>query len=180
MDIGTQTLAISGTDICDLRVLAPSAIAELRNGLVKTIARIQRAMDRSRRATNPEYFNSNGTIKRLKRTNGRKQIRKWRYSNHYFRLRYKLRDMHRKLATVRKTEHNILANELLAHGNIFYVENMNYKALQKRSKDTKVNIKTGRIHSKKRFGKSLGRCAPAAFLAVLSRKRNATMVKLSE
>ena len=182
LDIGTQTLAISGEDICDLRVLAPSAIAELRNGLVKTIARIQRAMDRSRRATNPQYFNVNGTIKRLKRTNGRKQVRKWRYSNHYFRLRYKLRDMHRKLATVRKTEHNILVNELLAHGNIFYVEDMNYKALQKRSKDTKVNIKTGRIHSKKRFGKSLGRCAPAAFLAILEQKAkryNGQVVRVS-
>lgn len=182
LDIGTQTLAISGTDICDLRVLAPSAVTELRNGLVKTIARIQRAMDRSRRATNPEYFNSNGTIKRLKRENGRKQIRKWQYSNHYLKLRFKLRDLHRKIAAVRKTEHNILANELLAHGNIFYVEDMNYKALQKRSKDTKVNAKTDRIHSKKRFGKSLGRCAPAAFLATLEQKAkryNGQVVRVS-
>lgn len=163
LDIGTQTLAISGTDICDLRVLAPSAVTELRNGLVKTIARIQRAMDRSRRATNPEYFNSNGTIKRLKRENGRKQIRKWQYSNHYLKLRFKLRDLHRKIAAVRKTEHNILANELLAHGNIFYVEDMNYKALQKRSKDTKVNAKTDRIHSKKTFWQIFGPLRSGSF-----------------
>jgi len=182
LDIGTQTLAISGEDICDLRVLAPSAIAELRNGLVKTIARIQRAMDRSRRATNPQYFNANGTIKRLKRTNGRKPIRKWRYSNRYLRLRHKLRDLYQKLATIRKTEHSVLANELLAHGNIFYVEDMNYKALQKRCKDTKINAKTDRIHSKKRFGKSLGRCAPAAFLATLEQKAkryNGQVVRVS-
>lgn len=170
LDIGTQTLAISGKDICDLRVLAPSAVAELRNGLVKEIARIQRAMDRSRRAFNPQYFNADGTVKRLKRKNGHKQIRKWQYSKHYLKLRYKLKDLYRKLAAIRKTEHSILANELLAHGNVFYVEDMNYKALQKRSKETKVNAKTGRIHSKKRFGKSLGCCAPAAFLTILEQK----------
>lgn len=86
------------------------------------------------------------------------------------KLRYKLKDLYRKLAAIRKTEHSILANELLAHGNVFYVEDMNYKALQKRSKETKVNAKTGRIHSKKRFGKSLGCCAPAAFLTILEQK----------
>lgn len=54
-----------------------SNIAEARNGLTKEIARIMRQMDRSRRAMNPQYFNKNGTIKRLKRKNGYKQIRHW-------------------------------------------------------------------------------------------------------
>lgn len=47
---------------------------------------------------------------------------------------------------------------------------LNYKALQKRSKETKVNAKTGRIHTKKRFGKSLSRCAPAMFITILTNK----------
>lgn len=47
---------------------------------------------------------------------------------------------------------------------------MNYKALQKKSKDTKVNTKTGRSRSKNRFGKSLSRCAPAAFVSILKQK----------
>lgn len=47
---------------------------------------------------------------------------------------------------------------------------MNYKALQKRSKKTKTNPKTGRAHSKKRFGKSIGRCAPALFITILGQK----------
>ena len=67
-------------------------------------------------------------------------------------------------------EHNILANELLAYGNEFVVEDMNYKALQKRSKKTKINAKTGRAHTKKRFGKSLSRCAPAKFITILTNK----------
>lgn len=169
LDIGTQTLAISGNDICDLRVLAPSARAQAKS-LVNEIARTQRAMDRSRRATNPKYYNSNGTIKRLKRQHGHKQKRNWKYSRHYYRLRAKLRDLNRRLADIRKMEHNMLANELLQHGNEFIVEDMNYKALQKRSKETKINAKTGRAHTKKRLGKSLSRCAPAKFITILTNK----------
>lgn len=171
LDIGTQTLAISSNDICDLRVLAPSARAQAR-GLTNEIARTQRAMDRSRRVTNPKYYNSDGTIKRLKRQHGQKQKRKWKYSKRYYRLRAKLRNLYRKLADIRKMEHNILANELLAYGNEFVVEDMNYKALQKRSKETKVNPKIGRAHTKKRFGKSLSRCAPAMFISILNKKAN--------
>ena len=169
LDIGTQTLAISGKDICDLRVLAPSARAQAR-GLTNEIARTQRAMDRSRRATNPKYYNPDGTIKRLKRQHGHKQRRDWKYSKHYYRLLAKLRELSRRLADIRKMEHNILANELLEHGNEFVIEDMNYKALQKRSKETKINAKTGRTHTKKRFGKSLSRCAPAKFITILTNK----------
>lgn len=171
IDIGTQTIAFSGKDVCDLRVLAPAARAQAKS-LVNEIASTLRAMDRSRRATNPKYYNPDGTIKRLKRQHGQKQKRKWKYSKRYYRLRAKLRNLYRKLADIRKMEHNILANELLTHGNEFVVEDMNYKALQKRSKETKINSKTGRAHTKKRFGKSLSRCAPAMFISILGKKAN--------
>lgn len=171
IDIGTQTIAFSCKDVCDLRVLAPSARAQAKS-LVNEIAATLRAMNRSRRATNPKYYNPDGTIKRLKRQHGQKQKREWKYSKRYYRLRAKLRNLYCKLADIRKMEHNILANELLAHGNKFVVEDMNYKALQKRSKETKINPKTGRAHTKKRFGKSLSRCAPAMFISILSNKTN--------
>ena len=169
IDIGTQTIAFSCKDVCDLRVLAPSARAQAKS-LVNEIAATLRAMNRSRRATNPKYYNPDGTIKRLKRQHGQKQKRKWKYSKRYYRLRAKLRNLYRKLADIRKMEHNILANELLTYGNEFVVEDMNYKALQKRSKETKINPKTGRAHTKKRFGKSLSRCAPAMFISILGKK----------
>ena len=169
LDIGTQTLAISSNDICDLRVLAPSARAQAKS-LVNEITCTMRAMDRSRRATNPKYYNPDGTIKRLKRQHGQKQRRDWKYSKRYFRLKAKLRDLNRRLADIRKMEHNTLANELLQHGNEFIVEDMDYKALQKRSKKTKINPKTGRAYTKKRFGKSIGRCAPALFITILGQK----------
>lgn len=171
IDIGTQTIAFSGKDVCDLRVLAPAARAQAKS-LVNEIASTLRAMDRSRRTTNPKYYNPDGTIKRLKRQHGQKQKRKWKYSKRYYRLRAKLRNLYRKLADIRKMEHNILANELLTHGNEFVIEDMNYKALQKRSKETKINSKTGRAHTKKRFGKSLSRCAPAMFISILGKKAN--------
>lgn len=171
IDIGTQTIAFSGKDVCDLRVLAPVARAQAKS-LVNEISSTLRAMDRSRCATNPKYYNPDGTIKRLKRQHGQKQKRKWKYSKRYYRLRAKLRNLYRKLADIRKMEHNILANELLTHGNEFVVEDMNYKALQKRSKETKINSKTGRAHTKKRFGKSLSRCAPAMFISILGKKAN--------
>lgn len=172
LDIGTQTIAISGKSICDIRMLAPSAVA-MEKSIVHEIALVQRAMDRSRRTTNPEYFNEDGTIKKLQRINGRKQIRKWKYSKHYLRLRARYRDLNRKLADIRKQEHYTLANDLLKYGNNFVVEKMSYKALQKRAKETRVNAKTGRIQSKKRFGKSIFRCAPAAFIEILSVKAKA-------
>ena len=171
IDIGTQTIAFSGMDVCDLRVLAPSARAQAKS-LVNEIAVTLRAMDRSRHATNPKYYNPDGTIKRLKRQHGQKQRREWKYSKRYYRLRAKLRNLCRKLADIRKMEHNILANELLAYGDEFVVEDMNYKALQKRSKEMKINPKTGRAHTKKRFGKSLSRCAPAMFISILNKKAN--------
>ncbi len=101
-----------------------------------------RQMDRSRRAMNPQYYNrKNGTVKRLKRKNGHKQKRHWNYSKNYYRLLHGLRDLNRKLAAVRKTEHYILANEMLTYGNEFYVEDMNYKAFAKTQQEKRKSIR---------------------------------------
>ena len=55
-------------------------------------------------------------------------------------------------------------------GDIFYIEEMNFKALQKRAKKTEVSEKTGKYKKKKRFGKTIARRSPAAFVSILSRK----------
>ena len=60
---------------------------------------------------------------------------------------------------------------MLTYGNEFYVEDMNYKAFTKNAaRKTKINPKTGRAYTKKRFGKSIGRCAPALFITILGQK----------
>ena len=50
------------------------------------------------------------------------------------------------------------------------VEELNVKGLQKRSRDIRINPKTNRPFSKKRFGKAIFRAAPSAFKTALETK----------
>lgn len=133
------------------------------NNIDRQIKLIQRKMDRSKRATNLNKFNDNGTIKQGNRD-------KWIFSNHYLKLKKLRKELYRKQAEIRKQDHYILINKLLNLGNKFYVETMSYKRLQTRVKDTTINEKTGRINKKKRFGKSLANKAPSMFLTMLDNK----------
>lgn len=47
------------------------------------------------------------------------------------------------------------------------IEELNVKGLQKRSRDIRINPKTNRPYSKKRFGKSIFRAAPSSFKTAL-------------
>ncbi|WYD07387.1 hypothetical protein KST15_01415 [Fusobacterium polymorphum] len=55
-------------------------------------------------------------------------------------------------------------------GTIVKVENINFKALQRRSKKTEISEKTGKFKKKKRFGKSLSNRAPALLIEIINRK----------
>lgn len=123
--------------------------------------RLQRKLDRSRRAMNPDNYNEDGTISK-----GRHE---WVKSRHYEETRSLLADRQRKLAAKRKIAHNELANELLAMGNEFRVENNSFKGMQARAKETTKNAK-GKNRTKKRFGKSLANRAPSEFLTILENK----------
>lgn len=158
IDIGTQTIAISSVYDVKLLELAPNV-----NNIDRKLKLIQRKMDRSKRATNPNKFNDNGTIKQ-----GNKD--KWIFSNHYDKLKSLRKELYRKQSEIRKQDHYVLINELLNLGNKFYVETMNYKGLQAKVKNTTVNEKTGKINKKKRFGKSLANKAPSMFLTMLDNK----------
>lgn len=160
IDIGTSTVAVVGeTDVklCELASKVKSIEKEKR--------RIQRKMDRSRRATNPDNFNEDGTIKRQ----GSKKVF-WMKSKKYLKLQGRLREIQRKQAAVRKYQHECLTNEILSIGDVFYVEEMNLSGLAKRAKKTEKSEKTGKFKKKKRFGKSIGNRAPAMLLTILDRK----------
>jgi hypothetical protein len=129
-------------------------------------------MDRSKRATNPQNFNEDGTIKKGNIINGKKEKLVWNYSRKYIKAKNELRDIQRKQADIREQDHNIMSDNILRNCDIFYVENMNYKGLQKRAKKTKKNDK-GKFQKKKRFGKSLANKAPAKFLVILKNKLKA-------
>lgn len=158
IDPSLRSIAYASNEEVGLRELAPSV-----DNLDKQIRRIKRKLDRSKRATNPNKYNIDGTIKK-----GNKD--KWIKSNNYIRELNKLKELNRKLTEIRKIEHNILANHLLTLGTEIYVEKNNFKALSKRAKETKISEKTGKFRRKKRFGKSIGSKAPSKFFEILNRK----------
>lgn len=157
IDIGTQTIAwSSGSEVR----LAELAAGIQRNETEKTA--LQRKMDRSRHAMNPQNFNPNGTIRR-----GIKL--RWAESKHYRRMKARVRELERKNADIRKQEHCRMANHILSLGDEIYIEDMNFKGLQGRAKETKLD-KNGRYARKKRFGKSIANRAPAMFMTILEQK----------
>ena len=157
IDPGTSTMAIVSQNHVELAELAPSIQVD-----EKKLRRIQRAMDRSRRWTNPDNFAENGTVK--------KGANNWHYSNRYRKLAAKRKELHRKIAAKRKQSHEQLANRIIALGLDVRTEDMEYRGLQKRSKQTTRSKRNGKINKKKRFGKSLGNRAPAMFLSIVDRK----------
>ena len=157
IDIGTRTIAYSSQYEVGLKELSPET-----NGIDKQLRLLQRKMDRSKRSINPNKYNTNGTI-------NTKNKDKWIFSNHYIKIRNIRKELYRKQREIRKQLHCKLINYLLSLGDTFYVETMNYKGLQRRSKKTTKDDK-GKYNKKKRFGKSLGNKAPSMFLTILNQK----------
>ncbi len=161
IDIGTQTIAWSSPT--EVR-LAELAAGIKRNHAEKTA--LQRKMDRSRRTANPQNYNPDGTIRRGVKL-------RWVKTKHYLRMEGRVRELERKNADIRKYEHICMANHILSLGNEVYIEDMSFKGLQGRAKETKLD-KNGRFARKKRFGKSLANRAPSMFVTILENKLKAS------
>ncbi len=156
--MGTSTLAISSEKTVELHELAPECVAD-----GKALRKIERAMDKSKRATNPENYNENGTIKRGVKL-------KWLFSKSYLRLKAIRKDLHRKIAVKRKQLHEILANHVLSLGSDIRVQTMRVQGLQKRAKKTTRNKMNGKINKKKRYGKVIANRSPAMLIEIIDRK----------
>ena len=138
-DLGPSAIAVVGDQEAFLEPFCstvPRLIAEQR--------KIQRAMDRSRRATNPEAFKPDGTYK----AGAKIAVRSRRYQ----RLRGQLGEAERRLAAERKRAHGELVNRTLALGTTVKIEALSYKAWQKC------------------FGRSIRARAPGLFVTMLRRK----------
>jgi len=157
IDIGTQTIAWSSPTEVRLAELA----AGVKRNHAEKVA-LQRKMDRSRRATNPDNFNPDGTIRR-----GIKL--RWAKSKHYLRMEGRVRELERKNADIRKQEHCRMANHILSLGREIYIEPMEWSGLARRAKETKKD-KNGNFARKKRFGKSIANRAPGMFMLLLEQK----------
>lgn len=139
LDIGPSTIG-AVTDTVALKTdFCPNTVDK-----AKEVRRIQRKLDRSRRATNPDNYHQNGTVK--------KGCRKWIRSGHYRQAQSKLADLQAALAASRKREHGELANRLMAVARDWQTENVSYRSFQKN------------------FGRSVGNRAPSQFIATLTRK----------
>ena len=157
LDEGVSTIAVVSEKKVMLRELAPNtAIDE------KKLRKLNRAMERSRRATNPGNYNSDGTVKKGKKV--------WKKSNRYRKLETKRKELYRRSAWNRHTSHQALANEIVELGLDIRVEEMHISGLARKAKKTTVNKKNGRKRSKKRYGKTVMSRAPAALIAAINQK----------
>ena len=158
-DIGTQTIAYTSDTEVGLKNLSE------RGNSIQTSERkerlIYRAMDRSRRATDPQNYNADGTVKKGRKT--------WRYSNHYKKLKAKHSELCRINAVNRQLAINEDANHLRSLGDTIVTEPKNASKLMKRAKETTKNDK-GKFNKKKRFGKTIKNRCPSGFQTTVKKK----------
>lgn len=152
IDIGTSTIAVSSYYQTELEELASGVELPQRE-----IRCLSRKLDRQRRANNPHKYNEDGTIKRGVR-------QPWVDSKEYLKTKAELSELNRKATEQRKLAHKTLANRIVRMGSTFVVEQMSFKGLQARTKETKVSEKTGKYRSKKRFGKTILHKAPSMLI----------------
>ena len=149
LDLGPSTIATVSGGYAALERFCPTVEQPWRE-----MRRIERGMDRSRRATNPGNFSADGTVKR-----GKKH---WNRSGRYQRLAMKRRERERRLAAERKRTHGELANRILALGRTVKTEKLSYRSFQKC------------------FGRSVKVRGPGLFVAGLRRKTLAAGGELVE
>ena len=119
--------------------------AELRPD-ARAIRRLQRRMERQRRAANPEHYDERGRPR--KRGKG---VPRWKQSHGYQVSRRRKATRERRLAAHRKSLHGRLVHQIVTVGHTIITEKLSYKGWQKR------------------YGKSVGLRAPGMLIAHLRR-----------
>lgn len=160
IDIGPSTIATSS-----LMGVHFDKLADKCDDIEHELYLVNRKLDRSRRATNPQNYNADGTFKTIKN----RERRVWNYSNRYNKLKFVRKELFRRQAEIRKQQHLAMANALLSQGDTFIVENNPIDAWVRRAKETTKN-KKGNYRCKKRYGKSVAHHAPAMFVSILENK----------
>ena len=127
--LGSLTYATEDGKIAKVQI-APNADTDHR-----AVRRIQRAMERSRQATNPDNYETVDVVRHgkkrqsLKVKSGRLE---WRFSKRDpEELRAELAQTHRLAAATRKREHGEVCNWLLGHAGTIIVEDNSFKAFQR-------------------------------------------------
>ena len=169
-DNGVSTLAYVSDSKLELIDLVPEKCLRIEEG----IKRLNKQISRKLKLLNPQCFNEkNEVIKGKKMTNR---------SNNLTKLMNRIQKKQRKMRIYRNELQNKVCNELLSQGNVIQLEKMNVKALQKRSKNVRINPKTNRPYSKKRFGKSILKASPSSLVTLLKTKatsRGAIVIEIN-
>ena len=119
LDLGPQTVGAFSATEAFLRTLCEEVVGHHR-----VIRRIQRHLDRQRRANNPENDQPDGRVK--------PGPKRWKKSSRMKRTEARLRDLSRREKGHPKTLHGRLANEILAMGTVIRLEKMSYRGFQRR------------------------------------------------
>ena len=138
LDVGVGTIATAADTKATLKQFCSELMPDQ-----KKKRKLQRKLDRSLRATNPDNYNKNGTVKKGK---------KFKKSNRYKAVSQHLDETDRILAAHRKSLHGKDINEIIAMGTRIQTENVSYKGWQKR------------------YGRSINMRAPSMFMNSLKRK----------
>jgi len=149
LDVGPSTIAVVSESGAELFKFCPTIEQPW-----KEIRSLQRATDRSRRATNPHCYNADGTW--------RKGARVTAVSKNYRALAQALAEAERKLAAERKRSQGELGNAVMRLGNVVKTEKLSYRAWQKL------------------YGKSVKVRAPGMFIQKLRHKAESAGGQLLE
>lgn len=149
LDVGPSTVGIVSPDRAELVLFCDKLQRP-----DKEIRRLQRKVERQRRANNPDNYNSDGTIK--------KGPKRWVKSNRQRDTERRLTELHRKQAAYRASLHGQLVNHILAQGDDIHMEKLSYRAFQRA------------------FGRSVAFRAPGTFVNLLRRKAANADVALTE
>ena len=160
IDPGVSTLAYVSPTEAALVDLVPSQV----NRQERLIRALERRIERSRRVNQPELYYADGTIQ--------KGVKFQPLSKRAQQLRVRRQRVDRSLSEERRKLRGSLINRLLSQAFLIKMEDLSVKSLQRRSREVRINPKTNRPFSKKRFGKSVFRAAPSAFRQALITKAN--------
>ena len=142
LDLGPASIAIVPRE-AEARLEA--LCAELRPD-ARAIRRLQRRMERQRREANPEHYDEKGRPR--KRGKG---APRWKQSRSYQASRRRKAARERRLAAHRKSLHGRLVHQIVRVGNTIITEKLSYEGWQKR------------------YGRSVGLCAPGMLIAHMRR-----------
>jgi len=139
LDIGPSTIAVVGETQASLEQFCEPVARDH-----KRIRRLQRKLDRQRRANNPDCYDEQGRAIKGKRPKNK--------SRRQQDTQAELAELFRREAAHRKTLHGQMANRIIAIGTHIHTEKLSYRGFQKL------------------YGKSISVRAPRTFLSILTRK----------